>query len=187
MLVYFFRHSETEWNSLGKLNGLSDVDLSEAGETEAHIVKQEIKNVCFNKVYSSPLKRAIETASILSGYDVDEIVKCEEIIERDYGTLEGKEMSSFSMDELEEKSESHMKIIRRSVKFLRDLAKENNDEAVYMVVSHRAVLRHVYTYMTKSDYQTVDIDNLGYFVAKYANKKWSIEENNTKRSKKSLL
>lgn len=39
-------------------------------------------------------------------------------------------MSSFSMNELEEKSESHMKIIRRSVKFVRDLAKENNDEAV---------------------------------------------------------
>lgn len=187
MLVYFFRHSETEWNSLGKLNGLTDVSLSKTGEAEAYLVKQEIGNLNFDKVYASPLKRAIDTASILSGYDVEEIVKCREIIERDYGILEGKEMSSVSMDELEEKSESHIKIIRRSVKFLRDLAKEYTDEAVYMVVSHRAILRHVYTYMTKSDYQAIDFDNLGFFVAKYDDKKWSIKENSTKRSKKSIL
>lgn len=100
---------------------MSDVELSETGEAETRLVKQEIKNVSFDKVYASPLKKVIETASILLGYDVDEIVKCEEIIEREYGTLEGKEMSSFLMDELEEKLESHMKRICRSVKFLRDL------------------------------------------------------------------
>ena len=64
MLVYFFRHGETEWNNLGKINGLSDIALSQSGREKTYIVKKEISKISFDKVYSSPLSRAVETAEI---------------------------------------------------------------------------------------------------------------------------
>ncbi len=175
MLVYFFRHGETEWNNLGKINGLSDIALSQSGREKTYIVKKEISKISFDKVYSSPLSRAVETAEILLDCDADKIIKCKEIIERDFGVLEGRKMSTFSIDELEEVSESHMKIYRRVMKFMKTVVKENDKDSVCMVVSHRAVLRHVHSYITRDEYQTFDINNLEFFVAEYDdNNQWNI-------------
>lgn len=84
-------------------------------------------------------------------------------------------MSTFSIDELEEVSESHMKIYRRVMKFMKTVVKENDKDSVCMVVSHRAVLRHVHSYITRDEYQTFDINNLEFFVAEYDdNNQWNI-------------
>ena len=37
MQIYFVRHSETQWNALGRLQGESDVPLSEQGKKLADI------------------------------------------------------------------------------------------------------------------------------------------------------
>jgi len=55
-----------------------------------------------------------------------------------------------------------------------------------MVVSHRAILRHVYTYMTKSDYQAIDFDNLGFFVAKYDDEKNGVLKKTAQREARNL-
>lgn len=62
--LFLVRHGETEWNKLGKFQGTIDIDLSEQGIAQAHCVSKRF-NGNFDHIYSSPLKRAYETAEII--------------------------------------------------------------------------------------------------------------------------
>ncbi len=61
--LYFVRHGETEWNKIGKFQGSADVSLNNIGKIQADLTAEYIKKFKFDKIYSSPLKRAFETAS----------------------------------------------------------------------------------------------------------------------------
>ena len=86
-MIYFVRHGQTEWNRLGRMQGHIDIELNEEGKKQAQIVKEKLSGVKFDKVFSSPLKRAVETAQIISSQD---IVIDDRLIERFNGELEGK-------------------------------------------------------------------------------------------------
>ncbi|GIM29095.1 phosphoglycerate mutase [Clostridium polyendosporum] len=59
------RHGETEWNALGKFQGCKDINLSNEGILQAQFVKKRFEND-FDCIYTSPLKRALQTAEIIS-------------------------------------------------------------------------------------------------------------------------
>ncbi len=63
--IVFIRHGETEWNAESRLQGQLDVGLSELGLEQAAILKEGMKNRSFHRIYSSPLKRALDTARIV--------------------------------------------------------------------------------------------------------------------------
>lgn len=63
--IFLVRHGETEWNSSGKFQGCTDIKLSEKGIVQAQYTKLRFQNK-FDIIYTSPLKRAFETASIIS-------------------------------------------------------------------------------------------------------------------------
>ena len=86
-MIYFVRHGETEWNKIGRMQGQIDIELNEEGKRQAKVVKEKLSNVKFDKVFSSPLKRAIETAKIISDKEVS---IDDRLIERYNGELEGK-------------------------------------------------------------------------------------------------
>ena len=65
MELYIIRHGETKWNSEKRLQGRSDIELNEYGIELARITSEALKDVKFDRIYSSPLKRAYETAEIL--------------------------------------------------------------------------------------------------------------------------
>ena len=62
MLIYFIRHSETAWNALGRLQGESDVPLSDQGKKLAELTAKTLSLIRFDKVIISPSVRAKETA-----------------------------------------------------------------------------------------------------------------------------
>ena len=86
-MIYFVRHGQTEWNKIGKMQGHKDIELNAEGKAQAQIVKEKLQGVKFDIVFSSPLKRARETAQIISNQD---IVIDDRLIERYNGELEGK-------------------------------------------------------------------------------------------------
>lgn len=86
-MIYFVRHGQTDWNKVGRLQGHIDISLNQEGKKQAQIVKQKLKGVKFDKVFSSPLKRAKETAQIICN---QKIVVDDRLIERFNGELEGK-------------------------------------------------------------------------------------------------
>ena len=86
-MIYIVRHGQTDWNLEGRYAGRIDIPLNNKGREQAKIIKEQLKDIVFDKVFSSPLLRAYETAQIISN---NPIIKDARIIERYNGDLEGK-------------------------------------------------------------------------------------------------
>ena len=86
-MIYIVRHGQTEWNVLGKIQGRKDIELNEVGIKQAQDLKDKFKNIKFDVVFCSPLKRALQTAQIITNQN---IIVDSRLIERDNGELEGK-------------------------------------------------------------------------------------------------
>ena len=91
--VYLLRHGETTYNADGnRYCGRTDIELTEKGMGQANLARTLLKDVQFDAIYSSPLKRAQITAAIASGSDV---VTDARLIEVDFGDWEGKTREEF--------------------------------------------------------------------------------------------
>lgn len=86
-MIYIVRHGQTDWNLIGRYQGRIDVELNEEGINQAKKIQEQLKNINFDKVFSSPLKRAYKTAQIITK---NSIITDERLIERCNGQLEGK-------------------------------------------------------------------------------------------------
>lgn len=65
MNFYLVRHAETSWNNEGRIQGWIDVSLNETGRLQARQISRKLPDKTFD-IYSSPLRRAGETADILT-------------------------------------------------------------------------------------------------------------------------
>lgn len=65
--LYIVRHGETEWNTLGRIQGHTDVALSDRGRRQAAALSRRLAGVAFDAAYCSDLSRARETAQIILG------------------------------------------------------------------------------------------------------------------------
>lgn len=85
-MIYIVRHGETDWNKEHRIQGHMDIPLNDVGIQQAYIVKDKLKDINFDLVFSSPLKRAYKTAQIIT----DQPIRVDNrLIERGNGTLEG--------------------------------------------------------------------------------------------------
>jgi len=91
MNVFVIRHGETDWNKEWRLQGRTQIRLNERGREQARETAAGLKKqgIVFDRVYSSPLLRAVETAEILSGFTLENIATDERIIELCFGKAEG--------------------------------------------------------------------------------------------------
>ena len=89
MKVYLIRHGETDWNSVRKLQGQTDIRLNDYGIELAKLTAEGLKDVDFDLIYSSPLIRAVETAEIIKGDRELEIHTDDRIKEINFGECEG--------------------------------------------------------------------------------------------------
>lgn len=65
MKIYMVRHGETPWNKKKLIQGQLDIPLNEYGREVARKTAEGLREIPFDKVFSSPLSRAAETARIL--------------------------------------------------------------------------------------------------------------------------
>lgn len=84
------RHGETEWNRSGRFQGQSDTNLSESGVQQAERLRQRLSAERIDAVFSSDLKRALDTATIIASPHHVPVSPCPELRELDFGELEGK-------------------------------------------------------------------------------------------------
>ena len=89
MKVYLIRHGETDFNKQRKLQGQCDIELNEYGRELARMTAQGLKDVAFDVVYTSPLKRAKETAQIIIGERKTSVIEEPRIQEISFGDYEG--------------------------------------------------------------------------------------------------
>ena len=84
------RHGETDWNIAGILQGWIDVAINDEGRRQAHEMAAGFAAAGFSAVYSSPLRRALETAEIICRALRLAPPVCDEgFKERNFGTVQG--------------------------------------------------------------------------------------------------
>jgi broad specificity phosphatase PhoE len=84
--LYLVRHGETAWSRARRHTGRTDVPLSPVGEEEARALGVFLAAQRFHRVFSSPLRRALDTAR-LAGFGSCE--QADALLEFDYGEYEG--------------------------------------------------------------------------------------------------
>lgn len=112
--LYLARHGETEWNRLSKVQGRTDIELSEKGLIQAKLLAKRLERENIDIIYSSNLKRALKTAEAIAEYKnfcINESEKYQEIC---FGPWEG-----MTINEIKEKySEDYRKYREDPVNFV---------------------------------------------------------------------
>lgn len=88
--VYTVRHAQSAGN-LGKVfQGRLDTDLSEVGKRQLGPLAERFENIHVDAVFSSPLRRALETAQAVSTICKAPLIADNRLIEIDGGAYQGK-------------------------------------------------------------------------------------------------
>jgi len=90
--VVLLRHGESQWNLENRFTGWTDVPLSEKGAQEAKEAGEKLKGYTFDHAFTSVLKRAIDTLTIvldITGQKNIPIDYDQALNERHYGDLQG--------------------------------------------------------------------------------------------------
>ncbi|MFD0670398.1 histidine phosphatase family protein [Cohnella sp. GCM10027633] len=89
--VGWIRHGVTEWNQLGKIQGVTDIPLSDEGVSQARLLAERLASdgMRWDGVVSSDLKRAATTARVIADrlglpHETDARLR-----ERSFGRAEG--------------------------------------------------------------------------------------------------
>jgi broad specificity phosphatase PhoE len=150
--LYLARHGQDLDNAAGILNGRRDQPLTAIGLAQAYELAQKIKaaGIRFDKVYSSPLQRAFETAkTITSALDLAPPETLELLIERDFGMMTGLPASEITLrcapDLLEtdsityflspEGAETFPQLLERAARLL-EFLRNTYPEQTLLLVSH---------------------------------------------------
>jgi alpha-ribazole phosphatase len=156
--ILLIRHGETEYNSGKKFVGISDVGLNENGRLQAIKLGDALKNEAFDHIYSSDLKRCVETASYLKCANDRTFSK--ELREMNFGRWEGltyDEIKEKYPDELEKwesdwinhiirEGESFSIMSRRVIGEFEKILKRhssNNNGGKIVIISHSGCIRTI--------------------------------------------
>lgn len=89
MRLILVRHGETAFNRDRRVQGLSDICLTEAGERQARAVAHRLQLEPVDAFYCSPLERALATARVIAAAHNLPIIVEEGLQEMDIGEMEG--------------------------------------------------------------------------------------------------
>lgn len=161
-MIYLVRHGESEANFSGRFCGITNVELSLKGREEAVKAGNNLKNYKIEFVYSSPLKRAIDTAEIIcdrNGIDLSEIMVEDCLIEVNFGLFENLTWDEIR-EQYREESEnwilnkqkykfpegnSYADIIKRVSRFIETIPDNS------LVVTHFGVIQSILLYLNIAD------------------------------------
>jgi len=87
--IILVRHGETEWNVEEIYRGRIDVKLNEVGVKQAELLGRYLSNLKLDAIYSSPLKRALDTANILAQYQNVAVQVTDGFMDLDCGEWQG--------------------------------------------------------------------------------------------------
>ncbi len=112
-LLVVVRHGETEWNVTKQLQGQQNSELTNLGKEQAEQTTEALRYNKFDALYTSNLKRSIETAQIVNQYHHLEILTDSSLAERNFGIMEGRTSKELQ----EEYPEIYSKYLSRETKY----------------------------------------------------------------------
>lgn len=175
MIVAFIRHGQTDWNREGLLQGSSDIPLNDTGRAQAEDALMTLRSRPWDAVVSSPLRRARETAQIIAdGLGIPLGEAYPELVERDYGPLEGTS-SAVAIERWPTReypgAESLDAVATRGTEALGRIAADHPDGAV-LVVCHGTIIR--YTLARLAGRPVPGIDNGSVSMVRADGARWEV-------------
>ena len=170
MILYVVRHGETIWNHEHKVQGITDIPLTDKGKEEAKELQELVKSLNIDVVISSPLTRARETAKILVASSLP-INTDDRIKERDWGLNEGADIDTVDkwdcwdviLNTKVQNIEPIQDFMYRVSDFIEDIKTRYKDKNV-LVVTHSAVSRVIHYLLEEipedANLSRIDIPNL---------------------------
>lgn len=151
-MIYIVRHGQTEWNVSKRLQGHKPITLNEKGREEAKTLAEKIKDLDFDRIISSDLLRAKETAEIINEKVNKEIVLDARLRSVDYGNLEGRFIPDITQEEWKIYNSTPEKFGAESVESVYTRIKSLFDELVetddsVLIVAHGGALRIISYYI----------------------------------------
>lgn len=148
-IICFIRHGQTDWNVKSLTQGREDIPLNKTGIEQARIASSDLAmalkrtGFSFDRIYSSPLSRASDTANMLSqAIGNIPVIIDNRLIERDFGNLSGvyydKNSLAVLRDVTDTTVESRQSMIDRVNSLIRDEVKEQDN---VLFVTHGAITR----------------------------------------------
>ena len=198
MKIYLIRHSESIDDIEDCYGGIADFDLSENGIKK--VEKYEIENLGIEKIYTSPYKRAYQTAKILNKRlkvdleIIDNIREC-----NSYGILSGvnKEKAKnifsyvFNMEEYKNTGyylgtsflggEDINEFDKRVEEGMREIISKSKELNTIAIVTHGSVYRSIYKNILKVYKKIEEMEDLATTELTYDDGKFEI------RNKKGIL
>ena len=180
--IILIRHGQTDMNKDQLYYGRLDVPINETGKEQAENTRKNLVEfeIDYDKIYSSPMKRAYETAEIVN-YKNLEIEKDDELREMDFGIFEGlsyKEIIKKYPEEMEKlkkdwktysyvTGENPFMLQKRALKFLEKIDKNKNN----MVVTHWGIICTLLSFLFSSElegYWKYQVKNGGIVIIEFS-------------------
>ena len=163
-ILWLVRHGQTDWNIEGRYQGQADTSLNPTGIAEAGEAAQQLAGRPFQKVYSSDLTRAKQTAELIARPRNATILVDPRLREISLGEWEGQLFNLIQVSYPQEVAqreltpltfrapggESIEDIWRRVKQAVNDINAQNPGEEV-VVVSHGLVLATLLAYARDHD------------------------------------
>ena len=154
MKIWVTRHGQTDLNKGKFMQGRMNIPINDTGRQQAIDAKARLdsEGVHFDAVFSSPLIRAVETASIIGGIDQSEVITDDRIIEVDFGKYEGRSYYKLGIPmtlywttpevfPCPKTVENIASMVARSTDFLNDLKTKDYDNV--LIVCHGGIIRAI--------------------------------------------
>lgn len=166
MKLILVRHGETETDNCRRYWGHSDIGLSDSGHAQANSLREYLSAVRIDAIYSSPLKRCMETAETIAYGRPLSVNKNNDLKEIDFGRVEGltyddvlerypdiaQKWAEGSFDVHFPDGEGMNHFAQRVVKFVKMLSKHREDETL-LLVGHGGVFRILICHFLGIDYK----------------------------------
>lgn len=176
--IGLIRHGITEWNILGKAQGISNVPLNEEGIQQAIKLGDRLSSEEWDLIISSDLSRAKKTAIIIGskmnlsvGYLDKRIreINCGQI----EGTTEEERVIRWGRNwrELDLGMEKFELVANRGIEFIEDIANLHKGKRV-LVVSHGALIGLTLQHLMPERFPTTYIENTSITVLQNSEDVW---------------
>ena len=155
-MIYIVRHGETVLNSRRVLQGRSDYSLNDQGKKQAEETAKWFRDrgIVLDRVYSSPLKRACETARIIA--PEAPIILEPLLMEMDYGPYEGMSLDApapevmaffrdFSGHPAPDGMEALSSVVERAGRFMETL---RGCRETLLISTHAIAMKGILEYLT---------------------------------------
>ena len=161
--ILLARHGETDWNREGRFQGWADPPLNATGRAQAVDLSVQLMAEELAAVYSSPLRRAYETAEVVAASRGLEPVTVDALREVDVGSWSGLSRAEIEQRFPEqyarwldygqgwEDGETYEQMVDRVVGALQELAEARNGERI-LAVTHGGPMRAASAFADRVSY-----------------------------------